>query len=232
MQARFEQAIQQLGKKEVTFKWEDLREEVELAYNGTPSEKVYKGGYWASQGVYEKLKNFLWDTYVPTTGKTENKIINLFIDVNGIARDMYNNGWMNCRDFVYTYREEYEPKVIQKIRNRINRYQNLSNKQSKYEGELYDAQVNLDGVREKMSTLVRKRFRPCVEEDEERTVFGVPFTYLEIEYAMNAAIRLCIGADELNDAKLYPNINMDEYDSDEEEEDEEKKDDASQGKDE
>jgi hypothetical protein len=222
MEARFEQAIQKLGKTKVTYKWEDLKEEVELAYSGSASQKEYKGGYWANQGVYQKLFKFLHEAYVmPSTGRSKNENINLFLDMCGIWRDLYNNGWMNNFGFDSPHKKK-EPEVISKLRDCIDLYEELSKSQAEYYDQLTEAQLALNDVREQLSELCRKRHKSSSEEEdeEEEEVSGTPFTFLDVEYAMNAAIRLCIGAADLDDAKLYPKIDLGDYGADEEGSDE------------
>jgi hypothetical protein len=204
---RFDRAVKKLGKKNVVYDWDKLRDEVELAYTGRVSGKTYEGGYWEGGGVYQNLKNFLWENYVPNEdGEVDNYKINILIDVNMIAHDLYNNGWSNKRGFCYS-EIILAPPIIQKIARNIDSYEILHDRQESAKVELEDVQSNLNDAMEQLAELCNVDYQPF-ELEEEHGVYAVPFSYLDIEYAMNAAIRLCIGASYLDDSKVYPNIEL------------------------
>jgi hypothetical protein len=168
------------------------------------------------RGCTRNSRIFCGATYVPASGGTSNEAINIFIDVNKIAYDLYNNGWCNNVGFRYSGTLDNATPAIRKLSRNIRTYEKLHKQQESAKSELEEAQSNLDDAMEKLAELCEKPFRSCCN-DKEYGVEGVPFTYLDLEYAMNEAIRRCIGAALLDDAKLYPNIDLDEYLSDDEE---------------
>jgi hypothetical protein len=163
IQAQFEKSIKSLctEEKQIEYNWDELRNEVVLAYTGAVSDKVYKG-YWQKDGVYNKLLLWLSDTFIPRTGTPDIHNINLLIDINNITYDFYNNGWWNKRKFRFS---ENLDKELYAIRN----------------------------LAILMDTYSRE---------------DVPFTDLQLEYAINAIVRKCIGASDLDDEKVYPNIEI------------------------
>lgn len=221
MQERFEKAIQALKPGPMpTYDWEKLQPEVELIYSGKPSEKVYDQGYWFQEGVYQNIKSFLIEHVIPEKGKSKIRSLDLLMDLNGIYHDVYNNGWCNRRGFNYTdyvKAKNPDPKAIHKIRFNIDEYESLNSRQEKYRGALDDALVNLQETEYELRELVypkrqKKDYEDYGDEEDERPyVSGIPFSLHDLEYALNAAIRLCLGCEEeSDDAKLYPNIKLDD----------------------
>lgn len=54
--------------------------------------------YWNNNGKYQKFVNRI-NKIMPDWGYTENKYMNLFIDISKLYYDCYNNGGCNIKDF-------------------------------------------------------------------------------------------------------------------------------------
>jgi hypothetical protein len=186
-ESRFRDAVLDLFGSVPEYDWSLLESEVELIFSKEKSDKEYEGGYWYQAGVYQNLQKYLLKQ-MPGMGASKYPKLNLLHDVTAISYDVYNNGWCNERDFLYTDRIKGEPKKVAMIRRSIEEYEKEKNNRYDEDDEDEDDEDEDN------------------DEDEEEEDEDQPFEELDLEYAINAAVRFCIGGEELDDAILYPNL--------------------------